>query len=115
MEGRLGCFYSPFFKGASTTFTVLLPLPWTHPRPRPPGADRQLPAPPPCPFPPFFTTSRCFKEGADKNLPPFEYVEGLKKQGIRVPGIGHRIKSKDNRDKRVELLQEYSRKVCVFV
>jgi citrate synthase len=31
--------------------------------------------------------------------------------GIRVPGIGHRIKSKDNRDKRVELLQDYARKV----
>jgi ATP citrate (pro-S)-lyase len=39
------------------------------------------------------------------------FVEGLKKQGKRVPGIGHRIKSKDNRDKRVELLQNYARKV----
>jgi hypothetical protein len=40
-----------------------------------------------------------------------EFVEGLKKRGKRVPGIGHRIKSKDNRDKRVELLQNYARKV----
>ncbi len=39
-------------------------------------------------------------------------MEGMKKRGIRVPGIGHRIKSKDNRDKRVELLQNYARK-CV--
>jgi len=38
------------------------------------------------------------------------FVEGLKKQGKRVPGIGHRIKSKDNRDKRVELLQKYAKK-----
>ena len=40
-----------------------------------------------------------------------------------MPGIGHRIKSKDNRDKRVELLQNYARRVracvcacmCVFL
>ena len=32
-------------------------------------------------------------------------MEGMKRRGLRVPGIGHRIKSKDNRDKRVELLQ----------
>ncbi len=38
-------------------------------------------------------------------------MEELKKKGIRVAGIGHRIKSKDNRDKRVELLQQYARKV----
>jgi ATP citrate (pro-S)-lyase len=40
-------------------------------------------------------------------------VEGLKKQGKRVPGIGHRIKSKDNRDKRVELLSKYARRVGI--
>lgn len=34
----------------------------------------------------------------------------MKRQGLRVPGIGHRIKSKDNRDKRVEILQRYARK-----
>lgn len=28
----------------------------------------------------------------------------------QVPGIGHRIKSKDNRDKRVELLISYARR-----
>lgn len=39
-----------------------------------------------------------------------EFVEGMKKRGIRVPGIGHRIKSKDNRDKRVELLVAYARR-----
>lgn len=39
-----------------------------------------------------------------------------------MPGIGHRIKSKDNRDKRVELLSKYARRVsavpivcCAFV
>lgn len=43
-----------------------------------------------------------------------EYVEGMKKKGIRVPGIGHRIKSKDNRDKRVELLQNYARRCVAY-
>lgn len=38
-----------------------------------------------------------------------EFVEGMKRAGKRVPGIGHRIKSKDNRDARVELLQVYAR------
>eukprot|EP00879_Flechtneria_rotunda_P030418 GHRR01033049.1.p1 GENE.GHRR01033049.1~~GHRR01033049.1.p1 ORF type:complete len:207 (+),score=79.37 GHRR01033049.1:109-729(+) len=56
------------------------------------------------------TAIRCFKDAVDKGLDPMSFVEGLKKQGKRVPGIGHRIKSKDNRDKRVELLQGYARK-----
>lgn len=54
--------------------------------------------------------ARCFKEAVEKGLAPADFVEGLKRQGKRVPGIGHRIKSKDNRDKRVELLQNYARK-----
>jgi hypothetical protein len=29
-----------------------------------------------------------------RSLDPAAFVEGLKKKGIRVPGIGHRIKSK---------------------
>ena len=45
-----------------------------------------------------------------QGLDPDEYVEDMKKKGIRVPGIGHRIKSKDNRDKRVELLIAYARR-----
>eukprot|EP00897_Mesotaenium_endlicherianum_P003449 jgi/Mesen1/3131/ME000184S02194 len=53
--------------------------------------------------------ARYFKEACDKNLTAYEFVEGMKKRGIRVPGIGHRIKSRDNRDKRVELLQQYAR------
>lgn len=53
--------------------------------------------------------ARNFKRACDKGQEPDEFVEELKKAGIRVPGIGHRIKSKDNRDKRVELLQRYAR------
>ncbi|KAL3690394.1 hypothetical protein R1sor_016703 [Riccia sorocarpa] len=53
--------------------------------------------------------ARYFKEAYDKGLSPDAFVESMKKRGIRVPGIGHRIKSRDNRDKRVELLQKYAR------
>ncbi|KAI0528908.1 hypothetical protein KFK09_001452 [Dendrobium nobile] len=52
--------------------------------------------------------ARYFKDAYDRGLTPYEFVEGMKKQGIRVPGIGHRIKSRDNRDKRVQLLQQYA-------
>ncbi|KAL3578670.1 hypothetical protein D5086_020174 [Populus alba] len=53
--------------------------------------------------------TRYFKDAYDKGLTPYEFVEGMKKKGIRVPGIGHRIKRGDNRDKRVELLQRFAR------
>jgi ATP citrate (pro-S)-lyase len=53
----------------------------------------------------------CFKKACEDGLGAAAFVEGLKKQGKRVPGIGHRIKSKDNRDKRVELLSKYARRV----
>ena len=54
--------------------------------------------------------ARYFKEACDAKMDGEEFVESMKKRGLRVPGIGHRIKSKDNRDKRVELLQRYARK-----
>ncbi|XP_031112362.1 ATP-citrate synthase beta chain protein 2-like [Ipomoea triloba] len=53
--------------------------------------------------------ARYFKDAYDRGLTPYEFVEGMKKKGIRVAGIGHRIKRGDNRDKRVELLQRYAR------
>lgn len=54
--------------------------------------------------------ARLFKKACDAGQAPAAFVEELKAKGIRVSGIGHRIKSKDNRDKRVELLQNYARK-----
>ncbi|GKC20853.1 ATP-citrate synthase beta chain protein 2 [Tanacetum coccineum] len=48
--------------------------------------------------------ARYFKDAYDMKLSSYEFVESMKKQGIHVPGIGHRIKRGDNRDKRVELL-----------
>lgn len=38
--------------------------------------------------------ARYFQDACDRRLDPDEFVEDMKKQGIRVPGIGHRIKSK---------------------
>ena len=38
--------------------------------------------------------ARYFQDACDRKLDPDEFVEDMKKQGIRVPGIGHRIKSK---------------------
>lgn len=51
-----------------------------------------------------------FRDACDKGLSPDEFVESMKKKGIRIPGIGHRIKSAKNPDKRVELLKEYAKK-----
>ena len=34
------------------------------------------------------------QEACDKGLDPDEFVEDMKKRGVRVAGIGHRIKSK---------------------
>ncbi|KAK9084361.1 hypothetical protein Scep_030832 [Stephania cephalantha] len=53
--------------------------------------------------------AKYFKDAYDRGLSVYEFVEGMKRKGIRVPGIGHRIKRGDNRDKRVEVLQNYGR------
>jgi len=50
-----------------------------------------------------------FKKYCDSKTSPAEFVETLKKRGQRVEGIGHRIKTAENRDKRVELLSEYAK------
>jgi len=54
--------------------------------------------------------ARYFKDACDRGLAPDEFVEGMKKKGKRIPGIGHRIKSAKNPDKRVELLKKYAKK-----
>ena len=53
--------------------------------------------------------ARFFKEACDKGLSAEQFVEDMKKQGMLIPGIGHRIKSAKNPDKRVELLKEYAK------
>ena len=53
---------------------------------------------------------RYFKEAAERNIEPENFVEGMKEKGILIPGIGHKVKSIRNPDKRVELLKEFARK-----
>ncbi|MFH1520673.1 MAG: citrate/2-methylcitrate synthase [Candidatus Micrarchaeota archaeon] len=54
--------------------------------------------------------ARYFKDGCDRKLSPEQFVDEMKAKGIRIPGIGHRIKSAKNPDKRVELLKDYAKK-----
>jgi len=52
--------------------------------------------------------ARTFKDAFDKKLSPENFVEGMKAQAKYIPGIGHRIKSRDNPDQRVVLLKDYA-------
>jgi succinyl-CoA synthetase alpha subunit len=54
--------------------------------------------------------ARTWYRGRQEKLSAFELVEEMKRQGEYIPGIGHRVKSKSNPDKRVEILKEFSRK-----
>ncbi len=52
--------------------------------------------------------ARYFKSAYDRGLTPKEFVEEMKSKGIKIPGIGHRIKSTLNPDKRVEILKKWA-------
>jgi len=49
-----------------------------------------------------------FKYADDNNLSPKEFLGHMKKQGIPIPGIGHRIKSLKNPDLRVKGLMDFA-------
>jgi ATP-citrate lyase alpha-subunit len=49
-----------------------------------------------------------FKYADDHNLSPKEFLGHMKKQGIPIPGIGHRIKSLKNPDLRVKGLMDFA-------
>jgi ATP-citrate lyase alpha-subunit len=51
-----------------------------------------------------------FKKFHDEGKEPCEMVSGMKAMDILIPGIGHRVKSVINPDKRVEILKMYARK-----
>ncbi|MBT6121352.1 ATP citrate synthase [bacterium] len=53
--------------------------------------------------------AKYFKYALDNNLDPREFVADMKKKNIPIPGIGHRIKSVRNPDKRVEELKRYAK------
>jgi succinyl-CoA synthetase alpha subunit len=51
-----------------------------------------------------------FKKFHDEEKEPCEMVSKMKVMNILIPGIGHRVKSVINPDKRVEILKMYARK-----
>jgi len=50
-----------------------------------------------------------FKYADDNNMTPAEFLNHMKKLGIPIPGIGHRIKSLKNPDLRVKGLMDYAK------
>ena len=50
-----------------------------------------------------------FKYADDNDLNPAQFLNHMKKEGIPIPGIGHRIKSLKNPDLRVEGLKKFAK------
>jgi len=53
--------------------------------------------------------AREFKRAKETGMTPEQFVADMKKKGINIPGIGHKIKSVKNPDKRVQLLIQYAK------
>jgi len=53
--------------------------------------------------------AKYFKYADDNNLTPKEFIGYMKKQGVPIPGIGHRIKSLKNPDLRVKGLMDFAK------
>ncbi len=53
--------------------------------------------------------AKYFKYADDNKLTPAEFLKYMKKEGIPIPGIGHRIKSLRNPDLRVEGLKKFAK------
>jgi len=53
--------------------------------------------------------ARYFKKAYEDGLAPADFVRRMKEQGKNIPGIGHRIKSVQNPDRRVELVKDYAK------
>lgn len=51
-----------------------------------------------------------FKTGFDRKMTPQEFVQYMKDRNCVISGIGHKIKTKDNPDKRVTILHDYVKK-----
>ncbi|EPB70022.1 CoA binding domain protein [Ancylostoma ceylanicum] len=52
--------------------------------------------------------ARQFSEAVDKGWSPMQFVNEMRKQGKHIMGIGHRVKSINNPDKRVEILKGFA-------
>jgi ATP citrate (pro-S)-lyase len=53
--------------------------------------------------------SQYFMSAKDKNQAPVDFVAEMKEKGKIIPGIGHKVKSSKNPDKRVSLLIEFAK------
>jgi len=51
-----------------------------------------------------------FTNAFDNGLSPRDFVDTMRKQNKLIPGIGHRVKSRNNPDLRVELVKEFVKK-----
>lgn len=51
-----------------------------------------------------------FTKAFDKGLSPRDFVDTMRKENKLIPGIGHRVKSRNNPDLRVELVKEFVHK-----
>uniref|UniRef100_A0A1L8E0T3 ATP-citrate synthase n=1 Tax=Nyssomyia neivai TaxID=330878 RepID=A0A1L8E0T3_9DIPT len=51
--------------------------------------------------------ARQFSEAYDTNLHPMEFVNAMRKKGMLIMGIGHRVKSINNPDIRVKIIKEF--------
>ncbi|KAG5437480.1 hypothetical protein PCANB_000908 [Pneumocystis canis] len=51
-----------------------------------------------------------FTGAMDKGLSPRDFVDCMRKQNKLIPGIGHKVKSRNNPDLRVEIVKEYAKK-----
>ncbi|KAI4145729.1 MAG: hypothetical protein LQ340_006190 [Diploschistes diacapsis] len=51
-----------------------------------------------------------FTNAYDKGLSPREFVDTMRKENKLIPGIGHKVKSRNNPDLRVELVKEFVKK-----
>ncbi|PZM86682.1 ATP citrate synthase [Candidatus Gracilibacteria bacterium] len=55
------------------------------------------------------SAAKYFFESVKNGKAPEEYVKEMKQKGINIPGIGHKVKSKFNPDKRCEILLKLSK------
>ncbi|MGC9444371.1 MAG: citrate/2-methylcitrate synthase [Candidatus Methanospirareceae archaeon] len=52
--------------------------------------------------------ARYFKDALERGLTARQFVDEMKARNINIPGIGHRVKSVQNPDMRVKLLEEWA-------
>jgi len=52
--------------------------------------------------------ARYFKNALERGLTPRQFVDEMKAKNVNIPGIGHRVKSVQNPDMRVKLLEEWT-------